>query len=152
MNCYAKLLYNNKSHLQEKRHTHKLNINNNFIQHAINYVKTLKTWIKLSNIFLLYEGDGSPESFSSVPPVGFVEALVTVVVVVDQVVLVVPSVGGLEQLQIKNNNIIIKDEVVQKLNKPDTNYAGIMALVIQQPRIIIKFHSGQWKQGVGKYS
>ena len=145
MNCYAKLLYNNKSHLQEKRHTHKLNINNNFIQHAINYVKTLKTWIKLSNIFLLYEGDGSPESFSSVPPVGFVEALVTVVVVVDQVV-------RLQQLQIKNNNIIIKEEVVQKLNKPDTNYAGIMALVIQQPRVIIKFHSGQWKQGVGKYS
>ena len=145
MNCYAKLLYNNKSHLQEKRHTHKLNINNNFIQHAINYVKTLKTWIKLSNIFLLYEGDGSPESFSSVPPVGFVEALVTVVVVVDQVV-------RLQQLQIKNNNIIIKEEVVQKLNKPDTNYAGNMALVIQQPRIIIKFHSGQWKQGVGKYS
>ena len=145
MNCYAKLLYNNKSHLQEKRHTHKLNINNNFIQHAINYVKTLKTWIKLSNIFLLYEGDGSPESFSSVPPVGFVEALVTVVVVVDQDV-------RLQQLQIKNNNIIIKEEVVQKLNKPDTNYAGIMALVIQQPRIIIKFHSGQWKQGVGKYS
>ena len=100
----------------------------------------------------MYEGDGSPESFSSVPPVGFVEALVTVVIVVDQVVLVVPSVGGLQQLQIKNNNIIIKEEVVQKLNKPDTNYAGIMALVIQQPRIIIKFHSGQWKQGVGKYS
>ena len=145
MNCYAKLLYNNKSHLQEKRHTHKLNINNNFIQHAINYVKTLKTWIKLSNIFLLYEGDGSPESFSSVPPVGFVEALVTVVVVVDQVV-------RLQQLQIKNNNIIIKEEVVQKLNKPDTNHAGIMAPVIKQPCIIIKFHSGQWKQGVGKYS
>ena len=77
----------------------------------------------------------------------------TVVVVVDQVVLVVPSAGGLQQLQIKNNNIIIKEEVVQKLNKPDTNnYAGIMALLIQQPRIIIKFHSGQWKQGVGKYS
>ena len=75
----------------------------------------------------------------------------TLVAVVDQVVLVVPSVGG-QQLQIKNNNIIIKEEVVQKLNKPDTNYAGIMALVIQQPRIIIKFHSGQWKQGVGKYS
>ena len=149
MNCYVKLLYNNKSHLQEKRHTHKLNINNNLIQHAINYVKTLKTWIKLSNIFLLYEGDGSPESSPLVPPVGFVEALVTVVVVVDQVVLVVPSV---QQLQIKNNNIIIKEEVVQKLNKPDTNYAGIMALVIQQPCIITKFHSGQWKQGVGKYS
>ena len=145
MNCYAKLLYNNKSHLQEKRHTHKLNINNNFIQHAINYVKTLKTWIKLSNIFLLYEGDGSPESFSSVPPVGFVEALVTVVVVVDQVV-------RLQQLQIKNNNIIIKEEVVQKFNKPDTNYAGIMAPVIKHPCIIIKFHSGQWKQGVSKYS
>ena len=135
MNCYAKLLYNNKSHLQEKRHTHKLNINNNFRQHAINYVKTLKTWIKLSNIFLLYEGDCSPESFPSVPPLEFVEALV----------LIVSSVGGLQQLQIKNNNIIIKEEVVQKLNKPDTNYAGIMALVIQQPRIITKFHSGQWK-------
>ena len=69
----------------------------------------------------------------------------TVVAVVDQVVLVVPSVGGLQQLQIKNNNIIIKEEVEQKLNKPDTNYAGIMALVIQQPCIITKFHSGQWK-------
>ena len=101
----------------------------------------------------MYEGDGSPASPSPVPPAGFVEALVTVlVVVVDQVVLVVPSVGGLQQLQIKNNNIIIKEEVVQKLNKPDTNYAGIMASVIQQPCIIIKFHSGQWRQGVGKYS
>ena len=100
----------------------------------------------------MYEGDCSPESFPSVPPPEFVEALVTVVAVVDQVVLVVPSVGGLQQLQIKNNNIIIKEEVVQKLNKPDTNYAGIMAPVIKQPCIIIKFHSGQWKQGVGKYS
>ena len=90
----------------------------------------------------MYEGDGSPESFSSVPPVGFVEALVTVAVVVE----------GLQQLQIKNNNIIIKEEVVQKLNKPDTNYAGIMVPVTQQPCIIIKFHSGQWKQGVSKYS
>ena len=93
----------------------------------------------------MYEGDCSPESFPSAPPPEFVEALVTVVAVVDQVVLVVPSVGGLQQLQIKNNNIIIKEEVVQKLNKPDTNYAGIMAPVIQQPRIITKFHSGQWK-------
>ena len=83
----------------------------------------------------MYEGDCSPESFPSVPPLEFVEALV----------LIVSSVGGLQQLQIKNNNIIIKEEVVQKLNKPDTNYAGIMALVIQQPRIITKFHSGQWK-------
>ena len=58
----------------------------------------------------MYERDGSPESFSSVPPVGFVEALVTVVAVVDQVVLVAPSVRGLRQLQIKNNNIIIKEE------------------------------------------
>ena len=99
----------------------------------------------------MYEGDCSPESFPSVPPLEFVEALVTLVAVVDQVVLVVPSVGG-QQLQIKNNNIIIKEEVVQKLNKPDTNYAGIMAPVIKQPCIIIKFHSGQWKQGVGKYS
>ena len=50
-NCYVKLFYN-KSHQQEK-HTHKLNkienlyINNNFIQHAINNVKTMKTWIYL---------------------------------------------------------------------------------------------------------
>ena len=88
----------------------------------------------------MYEGDGSPESFPPVPTVGFVEVLVPVVV------------GGLQQLQIKNNNIIIKEEVVQKLNKPDTDYAGIMAPVIQQACIIIKFHSGQWKQGVGKYS
>ena len=100
----------------------------------------------------MYEGDGSPESFPSVPTGGFVEVLVTVVVVVDQVVLVESPVGGLQQLQIKNNNIIIKEEVVQKLNKPDTDYAGIMAPVIQQACIIIKFHSGQWKQGVGKYS
>ena len=69
----------------------------------------------------MYEGDGSPESFSLVPPVGFVKALV--VVVVDQVVLVpsVSLVGCLQQLQIKNNNNIIKEEVVQKPNKPDTN-------------------------------
>ena len=66
----------------------------------------------------MYASDGSPESFFLVPPVGVVEALATVVVVDDQVVLVVPSVGGLPQLQIKNNNNIIKEEVVQKLNKP----------------------------------
>ena len=81
----------------------------------------------------MYEGDGSPVSFCSVLTVGFVEALVAVVVVA------VPSVGGLQQLQIKNNNNIIKEEVVQKPNKPDTNYAGIMAPVIQQPCIIITF-------------
>ena len=80
------------------------------------------------------------------------EALVTVVVLaVDQVVLVLPSVGGLKQLQIKNNNTIIKEEVVQKLKKPDTNYAGIMAPVIKQPCIMSTGHD-QWKQGVRKYS
>ena len=80
----------------------------------------------------------------------------TVVILVKPVVLAGPlvgvGVGGIKQLQIKNNNIIIKEEVVQKLNKPDTNYAGVMARVTQQPCIIIKFHSSQWKQGVGKYS
>ena len=81
----------------------------------------------VSNIFLLYKGDGLPENFCSIPSVGFVDALVTVVVVANQVVLVVPSVGGLQQLQIKNNNNIIREEVVPKLNKPDANYAGIMA-------------------------
>ena len=91
----------------------------------------------------MYASDGSPESFFLVPPVGVVEALATVVVVDDQVVLVVPSVGGLPQLQIKNNNNIIKEEVVQKLNKPDSNYAGVMAPVTQQPCIIKKFHSSQ---------
>ena len=77
-----------------------------------------------------------------------------VVILVKPVVLVEPSVGDIKQLQIKNNNnlIIIKEEVVQKLNKPDTNYAGVMAPVTQQPCNIIKFHSSQWKQGVGKYS
>ena len=74
----------------------------------------------------------------------------TVVILVKPVVLAVPSVGGIKHLQIKNNNTIIKEEVVQKLNKPDTNYAGVMAPVTQQPCIIIKFHSGQWKQGVSK--
>ena len=117
----------------------------------------------ISNIFLLYDGVGSPESLFLVPAVGFVETLVpvvgaSVVVVglVEPVVLAEPSVGvgvgGIKQLQIKNNNNIIKDEVVQKLNKPDSNYAGVMAPVTQQPCIIIKFHSSQWKQGVGKYS
>ena len=97
----------------------------------------------------MYDGDGSPESPSSVPVVGlvagFVEALVTVVILVKLVVFVGRSVGGITQLQIKNNNNIIKDEVVQKLNKPDSNYAGVMAPVTQQPCINIKFHSSQWK-------
>ena len=110
----------------------------------------------IANIFLLYDGDGSPESPFLVPVVGFVGASVTVVILVKPVVLVEPvvvvgpSVEGIKQLQIKNN--IIKDEVVQKLNKPDSNYAGVMAPVTQQPCIIIKFHASQWKQGVGKYS
>ena len=117
------------------------------------------------NIFLLYDGDGSPESPSSVPVVGFVEALVTVVVSVKPVVLVLagPSVGGIKQLQINNNNKMetlfvynnngnnnnnnnnnnTKEEVVQKLNKPDTNCAGVMAPVTQQPCIVIKFHSSR---------
>ena len=42
--------------------------------------------------------------------------------------------------------------MVQKLNKPDTNYADVMAQVTQQPCIIITFHSSQWKPGVGKYN
>ena len=106
----------------------------------------------------MYDGDGSPESPSLVPVVvpvvGFVEPLVTVVVLVKPVVLVGTSVGDIKQLQSKNNNntIIIKEEVVQKLNKPDTNYAGVMAPVTQQPCIIITFHSSQWKQGVGTYN
>ena len=113
----------------------------------------------ISNIFLLYDGDGSPESPSSVPVValvvalvvGFVEALV--VLLVKPVVFVGRSVGDIKQLQIKNNNNnIIKEEVGQKLNKPDTNYAGVMAPVTQQPCIIITFHCSQWKQGVGKYN
>ena len=100
----------------------------------------------------MYDGDGSPESPLLVPVVDFAGALVvvTVVVWVEPVVLVGPLVGGIKQLQIKNN--IIKDDVVQKLNKPDSNYAGVMAPVTQQPSIIIKFHSSQWKQGVNKYS
>ena len=80
----------------------------------------------------------------------------TVVILVKPVVLaglsVGVGVGGIKQLQIKNNNNIITEELVQKLNKPDTNYAGVMAPVTQKPCIIIKFHSSQWKQGVGKYS
>ena len=99
----------------------------------------------ISNIFLLYDGDGSPESPFLVPAVVWV-------VSVEPVVVAGPLVGGIKQLQIKNNNIIIKDEVVQKLNKPDSNYADVMAPVTQQPCTIIKFHSSQWKQGVGKYS
>ena len=108
----------------------------------------------------MYDGDGSPESPSLVPAVSvvvgalvtFVGALVTVVVLVKAVVLVGTIVGDIKQLESKNNNntIIIKEEVVQKLNKPDTNYAGVMAPVTQQPCIIITFHSSQWKQGVGK--
>ena len=110
----------------------------------------------ISNIFLLYDGDGSPESPFLVPVVGSAGASVTVVILVEPgllvkpVVLGGPVVGGTKQLKIKNN--IIKDEVVQKLNKPDRNYAGVMAPVTQQPYIIIKFHSSQWKQGAGKYS
>ena len=106
----------------------------------------------------MYDGDGSPESPSLVSVVrlvvGFVEALVTVVVLVKPVVLVGTSVGDIKQLESKNNNntIITKEEVVQKLNKPDTNYASVMAPVTQQPCIIITFHSSQWKQGVGKYN
>ena len=83
----------------------------------------------------MYDGDGSPESPSSVPVVdlvvGFVEALVPVVILVEPVVFAWPlvgvGVGGFKQLQIKNNNNIIIKEVVQKLNKPDTNYTGVMA-------------------------
>ena len=114
----------------------------------------------ISNIFLLYDGDGSLESPFSVPVVGlvvrFVEASVSVVISVKPVALVWPSVGvgvgvgRFKQLQIKNHNIT--EEVVQKLNKPDTNYAGVMAPVTQQPCIIKKFHSSLWKQVVGKYS
>ena len=91
----------------------------------------------------MYDGDGSPESPLLVPVVGFAGAsvVVTVVVWVEPVVLVGPLVGGIKQLQIKNNKNIIKDEVVQKLNKLDSNCAGVMAPVTQQPRIIIKFHS-----------
>ena len=104
----------------------------------------------------MYDGDGSPESPFLVPVVGSAGALVfagalvlvSVVILVEPVVVVGPSVGGIKQLQIKNNNIIIKDEVVQKLNKPDSNYAGVMTPVTQQPCIIIKFHSSQWKQEV----
>ena len=95
----------------------------------------------ISNIFLLYDGDGSPESPFLVPSVGFVEVLVPVVgfegasvvlvILVEPVVFAAPPLGGIKQPQIKNN--IIKDEVVQKLNKPDINYAGVMAPVTQQP-------------------
>ena len=97
----------------------------------------------------MYDGDGSPESSSLVPVVGFGGALVlvTVAIFVTPVALVGTSVGGIKQLQVKNNKNIIKDEVVQKLNKPDSNCAGVMAPVTQQPCIIIKFHSNQWKQG-----
>ena len=109
----------------------------------------------------MYDGDGSPESPFSVPVVGLVvgfeEALVSVVISVCKlVVLAWPSVGvgvgGFKQLQIKYHHNITKQEVVQKLNKPDTNYAGVMAPVTQQPCIMKKFHSSLWKQRVGKYS
>ena len=97
----------------------------------------------------MYDGDGSPESPFSVPlvgsVVGFVEALVSVVISVKPVVFTWPSVGvgvgGFKQLQIKNHNNITKEEVIQKLNKPDTNYAGVMAPVTQQLCIIKKFHA-----------
>ena len=66
----------------------------------------------------MYDGDGLLESPFSVPVVGFEEAVVTVVGLVEPVVLAKPSVvvgvGGIKQLQIKNNNIIIKEEVVQQ--------------------------------------
>jgi len=74
--------------------------------------------LDISNIFLFYDGDGLLESPFSVPVVGFAEALVTVVRLVKPVVLAGPSVGvgvgGIKQLQIKNNNNIIKEEVVQQ--------------------------------------
>ena len=115
----------------------------------------------ISNIINLYDGDGSPESPSLGPVVGSVEALVPVVdfaevlvtvVLVKPDVLVGSSVGGIKQLQIKNIIIIIKEEVVPKLNKPDRNYAGVMAPVTQQPCIHYKISFSQWKPGVGKYS
>ena len=125
----------------------------------------------ISNIFLLYDGDGSPESPFLVPIVVFAGVIVVLMVVLFTIlvtpvvvlmvvlftILVTPvvlagTVGATKQLQIKNNNIIIKDEVVQKLNNPDSNYASVMAPVTQQPCVIIKFYSSQWKQGVGKYS
>ena len=113
----------------------------------------------ISNIFLLYDDDGSPESLFLVPVVGFAEAVgpvvgfaeavgpvvgfvgasVTVVMLVKTVVFAEPPS---KQLQMRNNNII-KDEVVQKLNKPDSNYADVMAIVTQQPCTIVKFHSSQ---------
>ena len=92
----------------------------------------------ISNIFLLYDGDGSPESPFLVPVVGFAEVLGPVVGFVGASVTVV----GIKQLQMRNNNII-KDEVVKKLNKPDSNYADVMAIVTQQPCTIVKFHSSQ---------
>ena len=95
----------------------------------------------------MYEGDGLPVYFSG----GFLVAVVTVAIVVVVWVVVVWG-GGFQQLQINNNNNIIKEDMLQKLNKPDTNYAGIMAPVTQQSCILIKFYSGQWKQGFGKYS
>ena len=101
----------------------------------------------MSNIFLMYDGDGSPESpfldpavvfaDASVSVVSFVGASVVLIILVEPVVFA--GVGGIKQLQIKNNNNIIKDEVVQKLNKPDSNYADLMAPVTQQPCTIINF-------------
>ena len=124
----------------------------------------------ISNIILLYDGDGSPESPPLVPLVGSVEALVPVVGFGEALVpvvgfgeasvtvklvtrdVLVGQVGGIKQLQIKNNIIIIEEEVVPNLNKPDSNYAGIMAPVTQQPCIHYKISFSQWKPGVGKYS
>ena len=72
----------------------------------------------ISNIFLLYDGDGLLESPFSLPVVVFAEAVVTVVTLVKPGLLDGPSVGvgveGIKQLQIKNNNNIIKEEVVQQ--------------------------------------
>ena len=110
----------------------------------------------IPDIFLLYDGDGSPKSPFLVPIVVFAGVIVVIMVVLFTIlvtpVVLAGTVGATKQLQIKNNNIIIKDEVVQKLNNPDSNYAGVMAPLTQQPCIILKFYSSQWKQGVGKYS
>ena len=69
----------------------------------------------------MYDGDGLLESPFSVPVVGFAEAVVSVVTLVKPGLLDGPSVGvgvgvgGIKQLQIKNNNNnIIKEEVVQQ--------------------------------------
>ena len=113
-----------------------------------------------SNVILLYDGDSSPESPLLVPVVGVAGALVPVVGFAEAVtvtlakpdVFVGSSVGRIKQLQIKNIIIIIKEEVVPKLNKPDTYYTGVMAPVTQQPCIHYKISFSQWKPGVDKYS